>query len=35
MPSLADILETSRYLGRLLAAKPELAAESKRLSISR
>jgi glutamate-ammonia-ligase adenylyltransferase len=28
MPSLADILETSRYLGRLLAAKPELAAEA-------
>jgi glutamate-ammonia-ligase adenylyltransferase len=27
MPSLADIPETSRYLGRLLAAKPALAAE--------
>ncbi|OHC64428.1 MAG: bifunctional glutamine synthetase adenylyltransferase/deadenyltransferase [Rhodocyclales bacterium RIFCSPLOWO2_02_FULL_63_24] len=27
MPSLADIAETSRYLGRLLAAKPTLAAE--------
>src|SRR5664279_3390048 len=27
MPSLADIVETSRYLGRLLAARPELAAE--------
>ena len=27
MPSLADIVETSRYLGRLLAAKPALAAE--------
>ncbi len=26
MPSLADIVETSRYLGRLLAAKPDLAA---------
>jgi glutamate-ammonia-ligase adenylyltransferase len=28
MPSLADIPETSRYLGRLLAAKPALAAEA-------
>ena len=28
MPSLADILETSRYLSRLLAAKPALAAEA-------
>ncbi|NJD35115.1 MAG: bifunctional [glutamate--ammonia ligase]-adenylyl-L-tyrosine phosphorylase/[glutamate--ammonia-ligase] adenylyltransferase [Betaproteobacteria bacterium] len=27
MPSLADILATSRYLDRLLAAKPALAAE--------
>jgi len=27
MPSLADIPETSRYLGRLLAAKPALVAE--------
>ena len=27
MHSLADITETSRYLGRLLAAKPALAAE--------
>ena len=27
MPSLADIAETSRYLGRLLAARPALAAE--------
>ena len=27
MPSLADIVETSRYLGRLLAAWPALAAE--------
>ncbi|MCF8150402.1 MAG: bifunctional [glutamate--ammonia ligase]-adenylyl-L-tyrosine phosphorylase/[glutamate--ammonia-ligase] adenylyltransferase [Burkholderiaceae bacterium] len=27
MPHLADIVETSRYLGRLLAAKPSLAAE--------
>ena len=27
MPSLVDILETSRYLGRLLAARPLLAAE--------
>ena len=27
MPSLADIVETSRYLGRLLAARPALAAE--------
>jgi glutamate-ammonia-ligase adenylyltransferase len=27
MPFLADIAETSRYLGRLLAARPELEAE--------
>ena len=29
MPFLADIAETSPYLGRLMAARPELAAEVK------